>query len=672
MFIPGAAMFRKPMRLEKWIAFDGAAFADVALEVENASDGGSADDGFDAEQGHASENAESTQYSEVDNRDDFAVDDEGGADADVYGLLARSAFFDLFAADEQISNTLFLNFQDYPEYDGGAYLTFPIGLDRPDHFDASGLRSYTPFIYDNHATFSISDEAAGTINVTDMYLGVSNPENGSFSIFNIYGKQSLHNFVTANHIPVGTTFAYTFGTIPSSGVYTIPLRIGTIVKTSWGQYGIADTEHTAVAYSYGDSVRFGFVNGATSDHVAAVINSLVYTPNGKQVEGGDSFQVSLYHDTTGNAYSYGKLIAGKGCAFVESNESGVIADATKPCDTTGAIIIDDGSGDDDGPGGDDDGDDDGPGGDDDGDDIDDSNDDDVIDPTDPNPGGTDIPGLEPDLPTIEDPVPGVDPPSEPDPYIPPPPIDAGDQGEWDADNGDWDASGEGAGPSDGDAAAEGGDGGDGTPGSSGEDAAAADGWYVPVANDEEDDDADLAEGAAVGVAAAVAEDVKESSADATVDPMFLDANALREVEAALFGARAVNRALENALTRLAREYAGHPQGTWTAAAREQLKLMFAAGNDERRVLTQTTGLLGQHTETFRSTPPERRDGVMLADIRELSDSAANHTGEATALGRALEKVADLLSRSRVEKGAPPDGDELSAVFDREYGQSMTE
>lgn len=323
-------MFRKPMRLERWIAFDGVGLIDPVADA--------VDDGNDSL--HSSEDSP-TESAFKATEDPHGGGSHATDDQDAF-LPIMDVFAD-FVPFWQTSNLLLLDFPSFPQHNGAANLTFPVGFGRPDHFDASGLTSFMPFIYDNDITFSIEASATGDITVDKLFLGIGFPENGTFSLFNVYGSQTFSDFVRENNIPSGTRMAVNYGAIPDSGIYTGTVQVGTVMEVFPGYFSLIHTEHVARSYIAGGALRFGFTTDATHEDVAIILSSLLYTPNASQAEGGDSFAVSLFHDLTGTAYTPNKLIGGENCAFVEGKSAGGIQDATKPCDTTGTVLDDGGT-----------------------------------------------------------------------------------------------------------------------------------------------------------------------------------------------------------------------------------------------------------------------------------------------------------------------------------------
>lgn len=599
-------MFRKLLRLERWIAFDGAGIADVA--VFDASADGS--DGDAPVAPHLSDLGDLPS-------DGGPVDDDGdsGAPGDFADDAPISGFDILFApAPQQTINSLVLSFPDFPQHNGEVSLTFPVGFDRPDHFDASALPSYLPFIYDDSVVFAIDPSAATDIHVQHMFVGVTFPANGAFTLFST-SAGGVNAFVTQHQIPVGSLFAYSVGTMPSSGIYTGTVHVGRVEDAGGGALKVVDAVHVIRSYQYGDSVRFGFTEFAAPEHLQAVLRSLVYTPDTPGDDDAAAFGVSLFHDLTGTAYSVNKLIVGDDCAFVEEKSAGAIQDATQPCDESGAVIGE-------GPG-----------------------------PENP-PGPTDPP---PDPPTDPDPddpeipeTPETPHPPPVDPYVPPSPPGDGDDvsggGDWGEPSSDLpDSAWTGDSRED-------------------EDALRANSLLFRPFDDDYDEE-EPGEDDAGGQAVAVAR-VAPVSLDGDDGPdAAWYAELLGEIELAMLGVRQIHSRLDLALNRLGAEYAHRHRSQWTTDAKQYLGDILSAGRDQKRLLDGVKASLAREIEVMRAMPPDRRDGAMELSLRDLSDSAARQTGTAAAMADALEKVAERMRDTRLAEIPAPAQDDLAGVFE---------
>lgn len=592
-------MFRKPMRLEKWIAFDGAAAAELPVDTDVDND--------------------SFLPFEV----EYAENDHNPADNQTPDAIPTALFefgvLDAFGASPldawQDTNTLLVNFPEFPQHDGAASLTFPIGLDRPAGCDPDSP-FYAPFLKDFDAELTIDPSAAGDIELRHMFVGISFSDNGSFSIYSSAEGMSFSSFVRRNNIPVGTVMAYSPEGIPHWGVWTGTIRIGTVVRygsPSSGMYGLDDTYHVARGRIYDGSLRIGFLSTATTEDATIVLNSLIYRPNSHQTEGGDSFQVSMFHDRTGTVYSPSKLTSGSNSAFVPGKSSGAIEDATRPCDTDGSVI-DGGS------------------------------------PSNPEPP----PPTPPTDPELPDPDPDPDPPGPPDepetpipePILPPIIPDPSPSGEGDGTGTDGDAGmpgGDAEAPSD-----------DGP------------GWYG--AYDEQDEDEDIDAGSAGSSSASGIQNAREDAGSDQPDEVEVEAafapggEVIHEAALTLREIKAAHAALAAAAGRLHAEYALIPARQWAEQARESLAGIFDAGNHWKTRLANMDRLLSAGAEQMRLTPPERRDGMMREAMREVIDSSARHAGSAKAYAAAMDSLALELRQAREAGLAAPEGDAIAAAF----------
>ena len=575
-------MFRKPMRIEKWIAFDGAGVVDLVETIDAADDGG------DDWRGDAPSDDGDVNAADVYVSPEIADTDPG-----------FTPFF-LVQPAAQSSNTLYCTFADYPEYDDMVSLTFPIGMSRPDHVGA-GQAMYMPFFDDGGISLNI-DPAAG-IDLRHMFISVSFPESGRFTIFSTSLGISFSEFVVQNNIPVGALVAYSPDGIHDTGDSTATIRLGTVVAYGGGtSYGVTDSVHVARGLIHNGSLRLGFLADATPEYVGVVLNSLVYRP--ASGDASESFSVSIYYDEEGTPYSPHKLSSGSGSAFVAGNSSGAIEDASKPCDENGTVI---GGGDKPVPG--------------------------APDPE-PEPPGPDDPGPDPD--------PDPDPPT--DPYVPPPTDNKGD-----GDGGD-------------DASRETQDGSDAIDLDAESNGAGI--WTVFVAEKEyleEEENADAPADDEETDADETRGQTREASGP-DAGTLFPDDDLIREVELALAGVREVHRALAEAMNRLYAEYAHRQGDVWPPGSRERLAEMIAAGNAQKRQLVRMTELMNREMDVFRVTPPARRDGMLVEATRELADAAARRAGDAGPLVEALGAVADLIRGSRMEEAPPPGDAELAAAF----------
>lgn len=599
-------MFRKPMRIEKWIAFDGAALLGIIPEISDAADP-SSNANSDIPEQHMEAHAEfSTAPPHT---------AEGDPQTDLFDFPEIvSALFQPLS--EQTTNILDIAIPGYPEFAGDIQLTMPI---------APVLTTGLPFIHDD-IFFSIGGSANGVIRVQDLYLSISFPENGGFALPVFAASDDPHDYITLHGIPEGTLLAYSVGgEIPTSDIYTGTVNVAVVAKDGSGHYYLTDKVHAVRSYIIDNSVRFGFTDDATTQHVAALLRSLVFTEDSDPATSDNSFSIGLYHDTRGNAYSPYKLIGGEDCAIQPGYSAGTIEDATKPCNSEGNIIDSGG-------------------------------------PTDPTP-------LPPDPDPDPEPEPDPDPDPDPPPPDPIPPVDDPQVPIIPGGNDASDDSGSDAGDPDSgnDAEAE-----DGGPGADAGDIGLL-AWAVNHLEEEEEETASEATPAKMGIDSpniGATESGRDGDLETAADAAA--AELLRDVGLILAGARENDLSLAKAMARLHREYAAYPPDSWEAAARGHLKDIFHAGNQARRNFSQFETQLTQQTALLLDTPREHREGMQHAVVRDLADSTARLSGTTDAMAKAMDTLAAHLQTTRENVGQPPGGRELAGVYDASFSQALLE
>ena len=611
-------MFRKPMRLEKWIAFDGALAVDVA-ETLHDSDSDShtetfpnSDSGADAHE-NTETSAEAVSFS--------------GIDPDLYlspfaaNLMASGA-----------SNTINVEFDPLnpgPE----ATLTLPVGFDIPGGI---GTDAFAPF-FDANIAFTLVPGA----NVEYLFFEIANPTNGTFSY---YTQTEINADWSGNRAALnlsnGDNFAVTTGAQYSNGA--LMLYMGT--ANNWG-LGHQAPNMMVTSYTKPDGetgLRIGIVYSdsySASQLVETAFKSLKFTPSSAGETSGGSFSVGVYYAEHNGLYTDAGKFDDNSSGFFNPTENPpkvVLEDATQECDTDGNIS---GGGTPD-------------------------PEDPVVPP--PDPEDPVVPPPDPEDPVIPDPPPEepipdpVPDPTPTDPTTPPSdPVVPGDPGAQ-GPSSDSDAGNDNGSDFGGETGEGGGEGG----GSS------DDLVYIYRREDdiqEETEDSNpqgsSAKDGPVDSVMVVEERVVETTAAAAALEL------VRELEYVYKSVRGDRETLGQALALLREEYLGRNSAEW-AEAREVLRQLFDSGNREmeavNRILEQMRDRMGE----FRDYPSARRDGMMTESIRELVDSAARHSGEAGAMSRAIIAVAEYLGDNRRQGTGIPSADKIEEIFESVHSREL--
>lgn len=610
-------MFRKPMRLEKWIAFDGAIGADVVAEVIDVCD--TSDDDGDT-------------HSFLDG-DDAAENGDNAVDAAV-GPDAAISPFGFAPMSAATSNEIEIG-------DSGprAELELPIGITVPPANQTSG-DPFLPFMRED-----IDFDLKGGANAHDFFFDISHPSNGKFSFLTqAEADASFSAFVAKYNLREGDLVVLSTGTTHAGNEVLQLYR----VRMLGGGSGYFDVKTPAFMLSEtATGLRLGCINMSFDDEkqVEGLFKSLVFTPD-VGAESADSFSIGIYYKNGVNLWDNSKpyLTDNPGGVFnpVENPPKVVIEDATKECNSDGSLVDPEDPGPED-PGPED------PGPEDPG-------------PEDPGPGEP-----EPETPPVEPPAPPTpptpEPPAPPTPEppptpaptpdpLPPSPSPTGDGGGDGSDAGESDASDDGL---------------DGDGSSSGEGGEAV--AYVHHGNDEGDDD--VSAGKSGESAAGTMEDgegefvvraedraVETAAAAAALELM-------RDVEIAVRTVREDRMDLEKVLARLRDNYfeMGDPD---KGRFRDMLRDLFESGNQKITSLNRILEQMNARMEDFRKLPAEHRDGMLTESIRELLDSASRRSGETGAMSRALHAVCDFLEKN---DGAA-DADKLAEVYNAAHAESM--
>ena len=609
--------FRKPMRLEKWIAFDGAVGAEVMEAVSEQSDHADNNDTFDfsfAMPGIAADTENS------------------GGDAGPVDISPITAFSPL-GEGQDATNTIKFDVDGDSSYD--AKLELPIGMTVPNGHDGSG---YLPFGPASGA--EVDFDMKSGLNAHEFFIEISKPENGEFFFFtnpNWAGHLSIAAFVYKHGLRNGDFVALQTQSYPDG---SIELMMGKVQNagTGWDSLGHQAPSFRVFKTDTG-GLRIGIYSNATGGGVTgemlveSIFRSLAFRPDSGATDAG-SFQISIYYKSGQDLWSDGgSLLNDSGNTVfdpITNPPKGIIEDASKPCDESGAVI---GGGSPSNP-----------------------------DPE-PPPGPSEP---EPEIPGPEDP--GPEEPVAPIPETPTPPPEQPTQPPEIPpiiDNGSDNSTGDGDAQS-----------GEAAEADAGGDAVAADGVVYVHRDDgveeefEEDEeiedvlvreegDSEREDGGAAASAAV------ESAAAAVGMELMRDAELLAQM------VRGDRLALEKALVRLRDSYFGMSAGD-KELARAFLRELFESGNKELDAVNRILHQMRVQIDAYQTVAADRRDGMLMESIRELLDSATRRSGETGALSAAMNAVCEFLEGKRADGGRLVDAAEAEGRFSDAYAQAMAE
>lgn len=622
-------MFRKPMRLEKWIAFDGALAVDVAETLHDSDSNPDSHSETLSDSGSGADAHES-----ADAASDVEVVAFSGLDPDLYlspfaaNLMASVA-----------SNTINVEFDPLnpgPE----ATLTLPVGFDIPGGI---GTDPFAPF-FDANIAFTLVPGA----NVEYLFFEIANPTNGTFSY---YTQTEINADWSGNRAALdlsnGDNFAVTTGAQYSNGA--LMLYMGT--ANNWG-LGHQAPNMMVTSYTKADGetgLRIGIVytdSYSASELVETAFKSLKFTPSSAGETSGGSFSVGVYYAEHNGLYTDAGKFDDNSSGFFNPTENPpkvVLEDATQECDTDGSISGGGGTPDPEDP---------------------------VVPPPDPedpivpppDPEDPIIPGPSPEDPVpdpvIPDPVPD---PTPTDPIQPSDPVVPGDPGTPGSSSSDGDSGGDNGSDFGGETGEGGGESGGG---------ASDDLVYIYRREDdiqEEVEESDLEgsgtkDGPVDSVVVIDARVVETTVAAAALE-------LVRELEYVYKSVRGDRETLGQALALLREEYLGRNSTEW-AGAREVLKQLFDSGNREMEAVNRILDQMRDRMGEFRDFPSARRDGMMTESIRELVDSAARHSGEAGAMSRAIIAVAEHLGDNRRQGTGIPSAEKIEEIFESVHSREL--
>ena len=621
-------MFRRPMRLEKWIAFDGALGVEV-LSPEPDADVHEADNSGDAED---------YGFSFAEDSVDDSSDAFAGIDDDDLGFAISPLSLDIGWSVESKGKNC------------------SVKVELPDDADAALL----PFL-DETVKFSTGNGGDRYAQGNDFFLEITAPTDGSFGFVNWSDvKNNQSGFISANGLSTGDKVAFAFvengknyvtvRTVTKFGYVNYFSEIGSD-GNGGGRAEFAQLADGGIRIHLTEKGNYTYGNGSLKQ----ILQSLAFyadddaTPT--KVEG---FHINAYYLEGAGKSSEDLFHDGEGGMFNPDNED-VSVSSTDP---DFVHVNADGSGD----GGDDGGEGDGDG--DDGGDDGDGGDEEIIDPPpgpeeptpeepgpseEIDPGDPEPPPPGPEIPEPEKPLEPVIPPSEPGSGD----ADSGGDGETDAsDASDQSDAGGDAGPEGGDA------GGDDLVyiyRRDGEDEAAEDdGEDVEDKKDVATVEAELVEGGMRLV---------ETAAEAAMMELG------RSAEVLLSAVRGEREILMGSVTRLQNEYLLRGAAEY-AGLRTLLREIFDMGNREKDAINRILTQMNRQMAVFREFTPELRDGMLTESLRELMDSAERRTGETGAFSQAIDAVTRLLVEARQNGRPVPSADDVSGLFDEAHAEAM--
>lgn len=657
-------MFRKPMRLEKWIAFDGVVGVDV---IEVAQDT-AADEAEDASLPERHDDARPNGEN---------PDGNSRGDAESDPLAMNAVAFDMAMPFSLDTNTV-----EFPAGGDDVEIDFPIGFE--DRADASFGGNYLPF-WDGKVDIDNWEQ-----NHSDhMFFEVTKPENGEFGFMTGTAYPTVAE-LTAMGFRQGDTVAIAVNYGGPSNVYTVEIVVhnGTYLG-SLGVSGRATVENGTVRFALA-------VQGSTdvsdqADAIQAIFESITYTGD----DNPGKFGVNFYYNESAYATTSGAFDDGIGVFDITTPFE--LEDATQVCVNGKAPEAPDPGGpggeepggpggeepggpggeepggpggeEPGGPGGEEPG---GPGGE---------------EPGGPGgeepggPGGEDPGGPggeEPGLPGGEDPAgPNEpEPPVVPDPEDPvrPPVVDGGNTGGDAGDSGgSSDAGGDAGTDNGGDAGSDsGGDTAGSGDGDSADGVLGGDDIVNTYRRDSEERGVDQS-GADNAARGEEPEDVVVTIEDRAVDSasVAVAMELAKYLESYISTVQEDKAALELALSRLQAEYLLRTSGEW-GDARFRLRDLFDSGNRELNAINRILEQMRRQIQEFKDYPADRRDGILAETIRDLLDGAERRSGETTALSVALNAVAELLQTRRLDAAPLPADAELAEAFNQAYERAMNE
>lgn len=247
-------MFRKPMRLERWVAYDGAIGAEVVDAINETADPESENNNPDLHEG-------------------FGEHAANGDDSAEFGGYTGFTLFSPMDAPEELSNSLEFEFLDGGDNERTATLRLPGDVDTSE-MEAGEV--YLPFISESGVRFRSSG-----IHSQYFFFEIDNPTDGKLGLYDINDVSgSGRDFVEHYDINNGTWIAfYDSSTADANGVMKIVFKEvykGRLVNSDYGNLeGVVDIT--------GDGLRFMITRrGETlygNTQVQTVFRSLTFTPD---------------------------------------------------------------------------------------------------------------------------------------------------------------------------------------------------------------------------------------------------------------------------------------------------------------------------------------------------------------------------------------------------------
>lgn len=269
-------MFRKPIRLEKWIAFDGA-FGVEAIEASQDTVKSGDDDGFKANFANASDDE---AHSPLSGGDDASDD-------------AQTLFpFDIgFAPPASATNSIVV------DIGGGSgenrvELDLPVGIDIPPGHDDKALFAYRD---SSELRFALYGYTHGR----EIYFEFTKPENGELTFCSRGNINSLVdglNIAAGEHVVMMETVGENINLYYAKLINTNPrfdfTRQGGIIAVG--------------KITNSGAVRFSLIDdGNAEQNVERILRSLVFIPDDDDHASAGKFSVHLYHHPhSGSQYDF--------------------------------------------------------------------------------------------------------------------------------------------------------------------------------------------------------------------------------------------------------------------------------------------------------------------------------------------------------------------------------
>lgn len=205
-------MFRKPMRLEKWIAYDGVSLGEMVSGLQEGQHSGS--DGI-AEHEKLQHIIESEDLLRTTcERANFQGDIAEKINIEKDSLVEINCMLTEFSDGVPLA-TIHFNLPEKLFFEGKMSITFPMLSEVAVYPDDASV--FLPFFHNNLLAFILPD-GLDQMGMSGFYLSVSATDNGIFSLFST--ETALSDFIVDNGIEVGEQIAVSPWPAPDEGLTT--------------------------------------------------------------------------------------------------------------------------------------------------------------------------------------------------------------------------------------------------------------------------------------------------------------------------------------------------------------------------------------------------------------------------------------------------------------------